>query len=148
MRTFFNIPVIAVLAFALLFVSPPLSFAQDRLSDSDIANTMKNLIQDAKHFQSSFNAAVSKSAIRKTSQEKDAKNLVKSFRGQSETMLKIFKSRKKADSTLPGVLNTSTQIDTMLSGIALGGSAAADWAKCKSDLVILANAFQMNFTSN
>ena len=133
----------ALTACSLLFLLVQLSFAQQRLSDNDVESTMKNLKEDSKRFQSSFNSAISKSTIRKTSQEKDAKALVKSFQSQTETMLSVFQDKKKADTTLPGVMAAAKQIDGILSSVSLGGTAAADWAKCKSELSILANEFNM-----
>ncbi len=132
---------LTVIFLTLLLVQP--SSAQQRMSDKDIENTMKNLKEDSKRFQSSFNSAISKSTIRKTSQEKDAKNLVKSFQTQTQTMLDVFQHTKKAETTLPGVLSTGRQIDGILSSVSLGGAAPSDWAKCKAELSILANEFNM-----
>jgi ABC-type enterochelin transport system substrate-binding protein len=113
------------------------------MSDNDIENVMKNLKEVSKRFQSSFNSTISKSTIRKTSQEKDDKALVQSFRNQTEQMLKIFQDKHKADTTLPGVLSTAKQIDDVFASVHLGRSAASLWAKCKSELNILANQFNL-----
>jgi hypothetical protein len=45
---------------ALTFVSLPAPWvsAQERMSDNDDENTMKNLKEDSKRFQSSFNSEV------------------------------------------------------------------------------------------
>jgi hypothetical protein len=138
----------AVTVIALVLFLVPLSSAQQRLSDKDVESTMKNLKQDSKTFQSSFNSAISKSTIRKTSQEKDAKALVKSFQSQTETMLSVFQNKKKADTTLPGVLGSAKQIDGILASVSLGGTAVSDWAKCKAELNILANEFNMPAAAN
>jgi hypothetical protein len=135
--------VAAITVFSLVFLLVQLSSAQQRLSDKDVESTMKNLKEDSKRFQSSFNSAVSKSTIRKTSQEKDAKALVKSFQSQTETMLNVFQDRTKADTTLPGVLGTAKQIDGIVSSVSLGGTTVSDWAKCKAELSILANEFNL-----
>jgi hypothetical protein len=134
--------ILVLASLTLLFVQP--GFAQQRMSDHDIENLMKNLKEDTQRFQSSFNSAISKSTIRKTSQEKEDKALVKSFRNQTETMLNIFQSKRKADTTLPGVLSTAKQIDAVFANVHLGGTAASDWSKCKSELNILANEFNMS----
>jgi uncharacterized membrane protein YhiD involved in acid resistance len=135
--------VAALAIFSLVFLLVPLSSAQQRLSDKDVESTMKNLREDSKRFQSSFNSSISKSTIRKTSQEKDAKALVKTFQSQTETMLHVFQDKKKADATLPGALGTAKQIDGVLSSVSLGGTTVSDWAKCKAELNILANEFNM-----
>src|SRR5271168_3380819 len=109
--------VVALAVISLAFFLAPLCSAQQRMSDKDVESTMKNLKEDSKRFQSSFYSAVSKSTIRKTSQEKDAKALAKSFQGQTETMLRIFQDKKKADTTLPGVMDSARQIDGILTSV-------------------------------
>jgi competence protein ComGC len=47
--------------------------AQQRLNDKDVEETMENLNEDAEQFRSQFDSAVSKSTIRNTDQEKQAK---------------------------------------------------------------------------
>jgi hypothetical protein len=129
------------LTFALLFAQP--SLAQHRMSDRDIETLMKNLKQDGKKFQSSFDSSISKSAVRKTSQEKIYKDLVKSFNAQADTMLSVFQSKHTADSTLPGVLSTARQIDDVFLDYQIPGNAKADWNNCKAILVKLASEFNM-----
>ena len=132
------------LTFALLFAQP--SFAQHRMSDRDIEALMKNLKQDGKKFQSSFNSSISKSAVRKTSQEKIYKDLVKSFQGQTDTMLSVFQSKHTADTTLPGVLSTARQIDDVFLDYQIPGNAKADWNNCK--IILSKLALQFNLPMN
>jgi hypothetical protein len=113
------------------------------MSDRDIENIMKNLKNDSKRFESSFNSAISKSTIRKTTQEKNDKDLVKSFQDQTEKMLNIFQDKRTADTTLPGVLTAAKQIDDIFIDVHLNGSVKSDWSKCKAELAILAAQFNM-----
>jgi hypothetical protein len=94
--------------------------AQTRMNDEDVERTMKNLKEDSQRFQSTFNSAISKSTVRKTSQEREYKNIVKTFRDQTEAMLNAFQDRKRADTTLPGVLDTAKRIDGVLRSVQLG----------------------------
>jgi hypothetical protein len=137
----FRAAVLAVIIGAFVIGKP--SFAQARLSDHDIENVMKNLKEDSKQFQSDFNSAIGKSTIRKTSQEKDAKAQVQLLRNQVDRMLDVFQDKHQADQTLPLVMATSKQIDEIFKNVQLGGSAAPAWAKCKSELTILATQFNM-----
>jgi hypothetical protein len=120
--TFFSACVLSV-----LFLLVQSSFTQQRMSDRDIENIMKNLKNDSKRFESSFNSAISKSTIRNTSQD----------------MLNIFQDKRTADTTLPGVLGLVPQIDALFVDVHLGGSAKSDWKKCKAELAILAEQFNM-----
>jgi hypothetical protein len=133
----------AVAALLILFILPVPTNAQQRMSDHDIENVMKNLKSDSKRFQSSFDSAISKSTIRKTDQEKIDKGIVKTFQAQVETMLSVFQSKKRADATLPPVLTSAKQIDDVFIDVQLSGEVKADWNKCRQELGILADQFNM-----
>lgn len=137
----FRAGALAALVIALLLVQP--SFAQDRMSDHDIENVMKNLKEDSQKFQSAFNSAIGKSTVRKTSQEKDAKSTVQTYRNQVGRMLDVFQDKHKADETLPSVMASAKQIDDIFKSVQLGGSAISTWAKCKSEIKILAIQFNV-----
>jgi hypothetical protein len=113
------------------------------MTDKDVQNMMKNLVNDTKQFQSLFNSAISKSTIRKTSQEKDAKATVQSFHNQTVSMLQTFQSKKKADTTLPLVLDSSQKIDKWLADVPLNGSVTTQWGKVKAELSTLSNQFNI-----
>ena len=124
-------------------LAAPVARGQSRMSDKDIEETMQNLKNDGKHFQSSFNSAIGKSTIRKTSQEKDAKALVKTFAQQTDSMHTVFKDSKKADTSLPGVLDSAQRIDRLLADVPLGDNVTSSWGRVKSELNTLAQAFNM-----
>ena len=63
----------------LLIVGAGAVFAQNRVSDKDLENLIRNLRDDAKSFRPVFESALKKSSIRKTSEEKDAKKLAEQF---------------------------------------------------------------------
>jgi hypothetical protein len=137
---------VALAALILALFSARPAFAQQRLSDHDVANLMKNLKSDGKHFQSSFDSALSKSAVRKTTQEKIYKSAAKSFNDQVSAMLSVFQSKHAADTTLPGVLQTAHQIDDVFLDVQLEGNARSDWLKCKQILTRLAQQFNMAYS--
>jgi hypothetical protein len=110
--------------------------AQDRLSDKDVANMMNNLKNDAKNFRQVWNHALSKSTIRKTSREKDARTLATQFQNQTEGMLRQFQSNKTADTSLPLVRQTARNIEQVKSDVSLvrssissGPRSAQSWTK-------------------
>jgi hypothetical protein len=140
-RTFSRQTFSLLLPLLLLAVSVPSMSAQERLSDKDIEHMMNNVKNDAKSFRETFNKAVSKSTIRKTSQEKDAKTLVQSFENQTDGMLKQFQSSKKADTTLPVVLQSASQIERIKTDVALGPAVDSQWAKIRTELDSISQAF-------
>ena len=123
--------------FVILFLSAFLGTAfaaQTRVSDKDIEAMMKNLSEDAKKFTSSFNSGVSKSSIRRTSREKESKQLVKRFEQQTAGMLKNFKKNKKAESEIQLVRASADKIDQLLNEVNLDERTVANWKKLKEEL--------------
>jgi predicted PurR-regulated permease PerM len=128
-------------ALLIVAVFVPSASAQARLSDKDLEHMMNNLKDDAKNFRPTFNKAVSKSTIRKTSQEKDAKALVQNFQSQTEGMLRQFQSSKKVDTSLPVVLQSARNIEKIKSDVALGPPVDTQWAKIRTELDAISEAF-------
>ena len=137
--------IVVLVVFTLATIVPQRATAQERLSDKDVEALLNNLKSDAKKFHSSFNSGVSKSTIRKTSQEKDAKNLVQHFEKQCEATLEQFKKDRRVDTQLPELLNTGSQIDKLLMATPMGDQANADWSKVRTELDGVARQFNMDF---
>lgn len=74
---------------------------------------MENLSNDSKRFQSAFNNSISKSSIRKTSQEKDAKKLADNFTKSTKALYEHFKKTKKSDPYLQNTLNYADQLEKL-----------------------------------
>jgi hypothetical protein len=136
------IRIFSLLTIALLLSAGAFSTAaQDRLSDKDVANMMNNLKNDAKNFRQVWNHALSKSTIRKTSREKDARNLATQFQNQTEGMQRQFQSKKTADQTLPLVQQTARNIEQVKSDVSLGPVVDQQWTKIRTELDQIAQAF-------
>lgn len=132
---------IVIFAGLLCAFQAPLLHAQTRLNDKDIESLMRNLRDDAKDFRPKFEAALKKSAVRKTSQEKDAKGLVTSFEKQTDAMLNEFKKTKKGDVAVEATLENAHQIDKLVNSLELGPQITSQWQKVQSELNHVANAF-------
>jgi hypothetical protein len=128
------------LAMAALTVAP-FAKAQSRVSDKDVASLMGNLKDDVKSFRPKFNDAVHKSSIRKTSKEKDAKNLVERLQKETESMQNQFKKTKKADTELRVVMSTASQVDELVSSLQLGHDVNTRWGKIQTELRQIESAF-------
>lgn len=136
--------ILTAIAFAMIAaLCAGTASAQTRLSDKDLTNMMKNLRDDAKTFRSLFNKALSKSTIRKTSQEKDAQATAQQFENNVQAMLDQFNSSKKVDATLPSVMQTATQIEKIKADTPLGPSVNAKWAKVRTELDAISAQFTM-----
>ena len=134
--------IVSFLTIALLLNTGAFSTAaQDRLSNKDVANMMNNLKNDAKNFRPVWNKALSKSTIRKTSREKDARNLATQFQNQTEGMLRQFQSNKTADQSLPLVQQTARNIEQVKTDVSLGPVVDQQWSKIRTELDQIAQAF-------
>ena len=145
MRPFFRAVVapILFLTSTLSLLSGITASAQSRISDKDVQHLMENLREDARKFQDPFKDALSKSSIRKTSQEKDARELAKRFERQTDGMLQGFKRTHKGDAAFATVSATAQQLDGIVLNLGPGSRASGPWAKVQSDLSALAPAFNL-----
>jgi len=113
------------------------------VSDKDVEATMKNLKEDSKKFRKTFDSAVEKSTIRKTSQEKEAKTLSQQFEKQTEALLNQFKDKKKADAGLATVMSTSEQLQKTIDTAGISSQVSADWSRVQTSLDTLAKEFNV-----
>lgn len=127
----------------LLVMAGVCANAQGRLSDKDIENLMGNVKDDVKSFKSKFNSAIGKSSIRKTSREKDAKNLVASLEKKTEAMRDTFRRTKKADENVRDVVSTAQQIDSLVYGVQLNPQTTSQWEKIRGEISQISAAFGM-----
>ena len=133
---------LAVLTMGLIFSGvTSRATAQSRLSDKDVEHLIGNLHSDVKAFRSPLESALKKSSIRKTSQEKDAKDLAKQLEKQTGDMLDTFKHNQKADDAFRSVNNTYQQLDSIVRQLGPQSSAVPSWSKVQADLTALNPAF-------
>jgi cell division septum initiation protein DivIVA len=133
----------AILALVFPLISALPARAQERLSDKDLEQRIKNMNADVKRFRSIFNSSVSKTSIRKTTQAKDAKTLVQNFQTQSNSLYETFKKTKKSDPYLQNCLDLSAQIDKVLQSTSFDTTTTSQWEKIKPQLKDIAAAFHL-----
>ncbi len=118
--------------------------AQKRVSDKDVEALMKNLKEDSKSFRENFDAALKKSDIRRTSQEKDAKGLIASFEKQTDSMFSEFKKTKKGDVAVENTISNAQEIERLLHTLQLDAKTTSEWEKIRSELDRVSRAFGIN----
>jgi hypothetical protein len=127
--------------FALL--QPPSAQAQVRVNDHDMEALMRNLRDDAKAFRPEFDSAVRKSTIRKTSQERDARDQAKAFERQTDMLLDHFKKTRHGQREFSGVMATAEQLDANVNTLTLGPGVTERWEKIRTEIHRIADAFGM-----
>lgn len=132
-----------MMAMAALLLAGSAS-AQERLSDKDVEKLLGNLKEDASKFSDTFKHDLSKSTIRKTSEEKAAKQAAERFPKQVDGMLKQFRSKKKADTTLPVVYQSYRQLEQFMSRISPAEKTMQSWTRIRQEIELITKAF--NFT--
>jgi len=135
----------AAILVGLMSLTPtPVLHAQKRVSDKDVEALMKNLKEDSKSFRENFDAALKKSDIRRTSQEKDAKGLIASFEKQTDAMFSEFKKTKKGDVAVENTISNAQEIERLLHTLQLDAKTTAEWEKIRSELERVSSAFGIN----
>jgi hypothetical protein len=135
----------AAILVGLMSLTPtPVLHAQKRVSDKDVEALMKNLKEDSKSFRENFDAALKKSDIRRTSQEKDAKGLIASFEKQTDSMFSEFKKTKKGDVAVETTISNAQEIERLLHTLQLDAKTTAEWEKIRSELDRVSSAFGIN----
>jgi hypothetical protein len=129
-------------ATVLLLLLPHASAqAQVRLNDKDLEHIMKNLHEDAKDFREAFDASIHKSAIRNTSQDKNARGLAEQFERQADDMYKHFKGSKKAEGYVWPIVRTAGDLDGLVYSLSLDSKTTLSWEKVRSELRQISNSF-------
>jgi hypothetical protein len=128
-------------AFILLCFVGITASPQTRVNDKDIQVMMANLKSDTGRFRTAFNESVKKTTIRRTSREKDSKALVTNFKARVDATYQTFRNTKKADTELPLVIQSATQIDSLLREVSFSDATNASWAKVKTELRQLSDAY-------
>jgi hypothetical protein len=118
----------------ILVLQPLTAAAQKRVSDKDMERMMKNLRYDTKTFRPTFDHALGKSTIRKTSQAKDAKNLVATFQNEVDAMLTTFKKNRNDGAAVASAVNSAGQVDSLLRTVSLGQDVTSQWRKIREEL--------------
>ena len=121
--------------------------AQTRVNDKDMIAQMKNLHQDARSFRPLFDKAVHKSTIRRTSQERDARDMSLSFDRETEALVQKFKKNTNGGEQFRRVMGAAEPIDTVVHTVQLGPEVTAQWQKIRTELhqLGLAYAYPENF---
>ena len=137
---------VLLLALMSLFHTSALQ-AQSRVSDRDVEALMRNLKDDSKSFRENFDTALKKSAIRRTSQEKDAKSLVASFEKQTDSMFSEFKKTRKGDVAVETTISNAQEIERLMHGMQLDPKTLAEWEKIRTELSHVSAAFGIHVSS-
>ena len=130
----------------ILVLQPLTAAAQKRVSDKDMERMMKNLRYDTKTFRPTFDHALGKSTIRKTSQAKDAKNLVATFQNEVDAMLTTFKKNRNDGAAVASAVNSAGQVDSLLRTVSLGPDVTSQWQKIREELHPIAVSYGIQST--
>jgi len=115
--------------------------AQTRVNDPDMIVIMKNLHQDAQSFRPLFDKAVHKSAIRHTSQERDARDMSLSFDRETDVLMQNFKKNRYGGEQFRRIMEAAEPIDTVVHTVQLGQEVTTQWQIIRAELHQLGLAY-------
>lgn len=130
-----------VLFVLMTFSSSAYVRAQSRLNDQDLQRLLQDVKEDSQPFRKTFAEALKKSSIRKTSREKDARELANTFAKQADRSFETFKHRRKAEAEVAALVGTAQKIDMLVYSLRLGAPAQPGWEKLRAELHEVAQAF-------
>lgn len=142
----FVLAALGILLNIVLIAAP--ATAQTRVSDKDLEALIHNLRDDSKSFEPVFNKAIDRSIIRKTSRDKDSKELAARFTKETDWLLNSFKKTKKGDQELDDLFATGEQIDKEVQELNLGPETTTRWQKISAELDQLAAAFEISIPTH
>ncbi len=132
---------VVVLVVLMAFSSSTRMQAQSRLNDHDLQRLLKNVKEDSQPFRKIFADTLKKSSIRKTSHEKDARELANTFAKQADRSFETFKHHRKAETEVSALVGTAQKIDALVYSLRLGAPAQPSWEKLRTELHEVAQAF-------
>ncbi len=131
--------------FPLLAITlAPVLNAQMRLNDRDVEALLKNLRNDSNAFRAPFSAALHKSAIRGTGQEKDAKHMADDYARLTDDLYKHFKNKKRAGDQVQAVVDATGRLDRIVYSYNLSTTATVAWEKVRADVHLVAQAWDIS----
>jgi len=132
---------VAVFFALMAFSSSAYVQAQSRLNDKDLQRLLQNVKEDSQPFRKTFADALKKSSIRKTSREKDDKELANTFTKQADRAFEAFKHQRRAEAEVTALVGTAQKIDALVYSLQLGAPAQPSWEKLRTELHEVAQAF-------
>ena len=106
---------------------------------------IRQLETDTDAFKSSLDSALDRSSLNGSRAEDEINGYVKQFEEATDRLRDRSEDREYAPNAAREVLNRGRSINVFMRNNRLGGSAESDWARVRSNLNRLSNAYYINW---
>jgi hypothetical protein len=116
-----------------------------RLNDKQVKQIIRNIEGNAERFRDSLDTALDESRLNGTEREDEVNARVKAFEEATKRLHENFDNRRSAAGDVQTVLDRAARIDEFIYRNRFGGRAESDWARMRSELDRLANAYGVSW---
>ena len=116
-----------------------------RISDREVARLLDRIKSKTNTFRGSLKKALNKSRLDRTQREEDINAYVKAFEDETKRLDDHFDHHKSTTADVDLVLQRAARINTFMILHPLDARAQGDWATLRTDLDLLANAYNISW---
>jgi len=137
-----------VIALAMMLLSTTVNTIAQRPRPwyrGNVRAVIRQLETDTDAFKSSLDSALDRSSINGSRAEDEINGYVKQFEEATDRLRDRSEDQEYAPNAAREVLNRGRSINVFMRANRLGGRAESDWARVRSDLNRLSNAYYINW---
>jgi hypothetical protein len=141
-----NFAILALLALlGSLFVTDSTRAQRRPWYRGNVREIIRDLETDTDRFKGSLDHALDRSSLNGSRTEDEINDYVKKFEEATDRLRDRAEDRQAAPGLVRQVLDRGRSINVFMRRNRLGGEAESDWARVRSDLSRLANAYYVNW---
>jgi hypothetical protein len=116
-----------------------------RITDREVSRLLDRIKSKTNTFRESLKKALNKSRLDRTQREENINEYVKALEEDTKRLDDHFDHHKSTAADVDAVLQRAARIDTFMTLHPLDGRVQGDWATLRSDLELLANAYNISW---
>jgi predicted glycoside hydrolase/deacetylase ChbG (UPF0249 family) len=116
-----------------------------RVSDREVTRLLDRIKSKTNTFRESLKKALNNSRLDRTQREDNINDFVKAFEEETKRLDDHFDHHKSTAADVDSVMQRAARIDTFMTLHPLDRRAQGDWATLRTDLELLANAYNISW---
>jgi predicted glycoside hydrolase/deacetylase ChbG (UPF0249 family) len=115
-----------------------------RITDREVARLLDRIKSKTNTFREDLKKALNKSRLDRTEREENINDYVKAFEEETKRLDDHFDHHKSTVADVDSVLQRASRINTFMTRYPLDARVQGDWATLRTDLELLANAYNIS----
>ncbi len=116
-----------------------------RITDREVARLLDRIRSKTNTFRDSLKKALNKSRLDRAQREENINDYVKAFEEETKRLDDHFDHHKSTVADVDSVMQRASRINTFMTLHPLDAPAQGDWATLRTDLELLANAYNISW---